>query len=179
MLGNQPGDYVYLRFSGNLKPSVSDISVIGAGIILDKFDEDNPTRIFFNGDADASDYINDKGETCKLKTPKLSGATSQPSWMQFPKPDEGNSTSSTGSGGSGGDGESGGGTTSESTGGVNCTDICEAGIKCMESGAITVSACVTKCQNDGDAEQQTAQACLDEHGDNCATLMPCMIAASQ
>jgi hypothetical protein len=117
MLGNKPGDHILLRFSGNLKPSVSDVAVIGVGVILDTFDEDNPTRIFFNGTADASDYINDKGETCKLKSPTLTGATSQPSWLQFPKPGEEGTDGGT-DGGTDSSSETGSGTGSETGSGT-------------------------------------------------------------
>jgi len=88
LTGTTPGSTLYLRFSGDLKESVKSISVVGAGIVVEEptKDEPNPDRLYFKGDAKASAYKNDKGDTCQLKTPTLTSSTSAPSWMSvFPK----------------------------------------------------------------------------------------------
>ncbi|HIA03916.1 MAG TPA: hypothetical protein EYN66_18770 [Myxococcales bacterium] len=59
---------------------------------------------------------------------------------------------------------------------VNCAGICKAAIKCWDGlTSTTQKECTTKCQQDDNATKQAAQACFDQHGANCATLMPCMM----
>lgn len=85
MSGTTPGSRVFLKISGDLKLTIKGISVWGIGTVQDKSDKDNPGRIFYDGDALATTYTNDVGDECELKAPKLSGATSQPSWMNLPQ----------------------------------------------------------------------------------------------
>ncbi|MFT7621849.1 MAG: hypothetical protein ACI9WU_001014 [Myxococcota bacterium] len=84
LLGTEAGDRLYVRISGDLKPSMRGITVWGAGVLQDEFDKDNPGRIFYNGSALTTDYTNDKGDTCVLLSPTLTGATSQNSWLNLP-----------------------------------------------------------------------------------------------
>ena len=89
LLGTKPGDQLYLRIEGDLKPSMKGIVVYGRGVFVEPSADDlkdHPNRKFFIGDATATDYVNDKGDKCTLKTPKLTGATSQPSWLDLPAP---------------------------------------------------------------------------------------------
>ena len=84
LMGSQPGDRVYLWIEGNLKKSVQLITIYGVGTILEMGDEEKPLRIFFDGEVTAGAYYNADGHTCHLISPKLSGVTSQPSWMDLP-----------------------------------------------------------------------------------------------
>ena len=84
LLGKTPDSRIFIRIEGDLKPSMKGISVWGAGKLKDEFDKDNPSRIFYDGTALATDYTNSVGDNCILLTPKLSGATSQPSWIDLP-----------------------------------------------------------------------------------------------
>ncbi len=84
LLGLTPGSRVYLKFSGDLKPSMKNISVWGTGKLTDDTNKDKPNRIHYEGTALTTDYTNDKGDTCVLLSPTLTGSTSQPSWMDLP-----------------------------------------------------------------------------------------------
>ena len=87
MLGRTPGAGVYLTFTGDVKPSVKGITVWGSGAVEDRSDVDNPNRIFFDGTVLATEYTNANGDTCQLKSPTLSGSTSeQLSWIDFDLP---------------------------------------------------------------------------------------------
>lgn len=84
LMGTEPGARIYVRFWGDLKLSVKDISVWGSGELVDEHNPDKPSRIFYKGQALATDYTNDKGDNCVLLAPSLTGSTSQPSWMDLP-----------------------------------------------------------------------------------------------
>ncbi|MEC8025726.1 MAG: hypothetical protein VX223_17475 [Myxococcota bacterium] len=87
MLGREPGDGVFLTFFGDVKPSVKGLTIWGSGAIEDRSDIDNPNRIFFDGKVLATEYTNGNGDTCQLKSPTLSGSTSeQLSWIDFDLP---------------------------------------------------------------------------------------------
>ena len=84
LLGKEPGDRVYVKFNGDFKGSIKGLTIWGSGVLTDDFDKEKPGRIFYDGPALATDYTNASGETCTLKSPRLSGATSQPSWIDLP-----------------------------------------------------------------------------------------------
>jgi hypothetical protein len=87
MLGRAPGSGVYLTFTGDVKPSVKGLTIWGSGEVEDRSDIDNPNRVFFDGTVLATEYKNAKGDTCQLKSPTLSGSTSeQLSWIDFDLP---------------------------------------------------------------------------------------------
>ena len=87
MLGREPGAGVFLTFSGDVKPSVKGLTIWGAGAVEDRSDIDSPNRIFFDGNVVATEYQNAAGDTCQLKSPTLSGSTSeQLSWIDFDLP---------------------------------------------------------------------------------------------
>ena len=76
------GGRIWLRLAGDLGPSVRGVVLQGRGSFLDKTDTANPSRLFFDGEADATEYTNAAGDRCVLKSPKLSTTTSQPSWLE-------------------------------------------------------------------------------------------------
>ncbi len=82
--GTSTGDRVYLWIEGDLKKSVKMVSLYGMGTIIEKSDEENPMRIFFDGEATAGPYYNEELHTCYLISPMFSGTTSQPSFMDLP-----------------------------------------------------------------------------------------------
>ena len=58
---------------------------------------------------------------------------------------------------------------------VNCGGICEALIKCLGPDVGTQSGCTANCRKDDEKKKQAIQGCFDQHGDNCATLYPCIL----
>ena len=57
---------------------------------------------------------------------------------------------------------------------VDCGGICDALIKCLGPD-VKRSECTANCQKDDETKKQAIQTCFDQHGDNCATLYPCML----
>ncbi len=83
LLGKEPGDGLFVKFSGDLAADISGLTLYGTGEVSGKKDDEKPNRIYYDGTASTSTYQNAAGDTCTVKTPNLSGKTNeQASWLE-------------------------------------------------------------------------------------------------